>query len=245
MRHGAGRGITAVMISIVIPTLNAAQTLPSCFAALLPATVDGLVRQVVVTDGGSSDATLAIAEDAGADIVSGAVGRGAQLARGADAAKADWLLFLHADTVLQPGWEDAAAAFIERGSPNAAGYFRFRLDEVGLAARAVALGVASRCRFVRLPYGDQGLLISRALYDELGGYRPLPIMEDVDLVERIRQAGRLLPLGASAVTSAARYRRDGYAARVWRNWRCIAAWKRGVAPEKIAAMYRGRKEESE
>ncbi|GGC95654.1 TIGR04283 family arsenosugar biosynthesis glycosyltransferase [Aquisalinus flavus] len=231
------------MISVVIPTLNAAATLPACLAALLPATVDGLVRQVIISDGGSTDETAAIAGEAGADVVLGQKGRGPQLAVGAQQARADWLLFLHADTVLQPGWEQAAEAFMghsstREGGLQRAGYFRFRLDDRKAGARLVEAGVALRCRLLRLPYGDQGLLIPRVFYEALGGYRPMPMMEDVDLVDRIKKEGTLTAIPARAVTSAARYRTDGYAARVLKNARCIAAYKRGVPAERIAEMYR-------
>ena len=226
------------MISVIIPTLNTAATLPACLAALLPATVDGLVRQVIIADGGSTDETVAIAGEAGADIVFGQKGRGPQLAAGAQQARADWLLFLHADTVLQPGWEQAAEEFMGRAGVQRAGYFRFRLDDREAGARLVEAGVALRCRLLRLPYGDQGLLIPRVFYEALGGFRPMPLMEDVDLVDRIKAQGTLTAIPARAVTSAARYRTDGYFARVLKNARCIAAYKRGVPVEKIAEMYR-------
>lgn len=222
------------MISVVIPTLNAQAALPATLAPLVPAAVDGLVKEVVVADGGSTDATLEIADDAGARIVSAEAGRGVQLATGCAAAKSDWLLVLHADTVLAEGWDKAAAGHMARHRDRA-GYFRFALDDAGLRARLWERGVAARCGLMGLPYGDQGLLISRGLYDEVGGFRPLPLMEDVDIVRRLR--GRLRQLPAAAVTSAERYRRDGYFGRSLRNAVILARYLAGADPERLARAY--------
>ncbi|MEM6851315.1 MAG: TIGR04283 family arsenosugar biosynthesis glycosyltransferase [Pseudomonadota bacterium] len=227
------------MISVVIPTLNAAKGLPGALTALVPAAADGLVKEVIVVDGGSQDETTAIADGAGARILSAPRGRGGQLAAGAAAARAPWLLFVHADTVLAEGWEAAAQAHLERaeaeGAPRAA-VFQFRLDDPNWRARIVEFGALVRCAVLGLPYGDQGLFISRAHYDEIGGFRPLPLMEDVDLVRRIGRR-RLTLLRAPARTSAARYRRDGYASRILRNLLCISLFSLGVSPARIARLY--------
>jgi rSAM/selenodomain-associated transferase 2 len=223
------------MIGVTIPTLNAAETLPRCLAALVPAALEGLVRRVVVVDGGSTDATLEIAEEAGAEVLVAAANRGAQLASGCEAARTPWLLALHADTVLAPGWSAAAARHMAE-RPTRAGWFRFRLDDRAQVARVWEAGVAARSGWFGLPYGDQGLLISRALYEAVGGYRPLPLMEDVDLVRRLGRA-RLAPVAADAVTSAARFRRDGYLRRSARNWALLARWATGADPARLAAGY--------
>jgi len=222
------------MISVVIPTLNAARTLGPALAPLVPAAVDGLVREVVVADGGSSDETLTIADDAGARLVKTEPGRGAQLAAGCAAAKGDWLLVLHADTVLEDAWAPAAADHVARGGDRA-GYFRFALDDRGIAPRLWERGVAMRCRAMGLPYGDQGLLVSRELYEAVGGFRPLPLMEDVDLARRL--TGRLVPLAARAVTSAERYRNEGYLGRSLKNAVILARYLAGTDPERLARAY--------
>ncbi|MEM8988459.1 MAG: TIGR04283 family arsenosugar biosynthesis glycosyltransferase [Pseudomonadota bacterium] len=223
-------------ISIVIPTLNAAGVLPACLNALVPAALEGLVKEVVVSDGGSQDDTLAAGQAAGAVIVRGARGRGRQLAAGARAARAPWLLFLHADTLLAPDWTTVARTHMERDDARA-GAFRFRLDDTRWPARVLEAGVALRCALFGLPYGDQGLLVSRALYDAVGGFsEDMPLMEDVDMVRRIGR-GRLEMLSADAVTSAERYGRDGYARRVMTNLRCLAMYYAGVAPDKIVGRY--------
>jgi glycosyltransferase involved in cell wall biosynthesis len=163
------------MLSVVIPTLNAEEGLPQSLNALIQATVRGLVREVVISDGGSTDHTVEICDAAGATLVTAEKGRGTQLQAGAARAKSDWLLFLHADTVLQAGWEDEVEKFLEQVSQGrfrgqeVAAAFRFALDDFGPAARWLEWVVSLRCAVFRLPYGDQGLLIHKNFYKKLGG----------------------------------------------------------------------------
>lgn len=229
-----------VMISVIIPTLNAEKDLAPTLAALIPAAVDGFIREVIVVDGGSSDATLTIAENAGVDIIETARGRGLQLRAGARRARFPWLLVLHADTELGLGWETVAGNFIEKVNtgrlPQAAAAFRYRLLDDGWRPRLLEQAVALRCALFRLPYGDQGLLISRVLYDEIGGFSEMPVMEDVDLMQRIGR-NRLRMLNADALTSATRYHRDGYVRRILRNQACLALYAVGVSPKRIQHIY--------
>ncbi|MFL6846488.1 MAG: TIGR04283 family arsenosugar biosynthesis glycosyltransferase [Allosphingosinicella sp.] len=217
------------MISVVIPALDAADWIGPCIVAVREA------DEILVVDGGSTDGTPAIAERNGARVVRSAPGRGVQLAAGAAAAAGDWLLFLHADTLLAPGWREAADRHIERQRGKAA-CFRFRLDACEWQARLVEAGVALRVRLLGLPYGDQGLLISRRLYDQTGGFRPLPLMEDVDLVRRIG-GPRIERLGVAALTSPDRWRRDGWLRRSLRNLLCLALYRSGMSAERIARLY--------
>jgi rSAM/selenodomain-associated transferase 2 len=229
------------MISVIIPTLNAESGLAAALTSLVPAAVQGLVREVIIVDGGSSDRTLKIADQAGATVIRSASGRGRQLAAGAEAARMPWLLFLHADTVLEEGWEREASAFIERVEvmqrPVSAAAFRFALDDLGLKPRLIEAGVALRCALFRLPYGDQGLLVPQQLYRSVGGYREMPLMEDVDLLWRIGRSQRVI-LRARAVTSAVRYQRDGYIKRPLRNLACLSLYFLRVPPSVIARLYR-------
>ncbi|MBX2804500.1 MAG: TIGR04283 family arsenosugar biosynthesis glycosyltransferase [Hyphomicrobiales bacterium] len=228
------------MISVIVPTLNAEKGLASCLTALVPAAMDGFVREVIISDGGSSDQTLAIADDAGARILRSERGRGRQLREGARDTKSDWLLFIHADTVLETGWERDVfrhIRMIERGDqPDRAAAFRFSLDDDSMFAAYLNGAVALRCWALKLPYGDQGLLISRQLYDEIGGFKPLVLMEDVDLVRRLGRK-RMKILRARAVTSAKRYRRDGYLKRMLRNSACLGLYYLRVPPRVLARIY--------
>jgi rSAM/selenodomain-associated transferase 2 len=228
------------MISVIIAAHNSEHTLAATLTALVPAAIDGIVGQVIVVDAGSADGTAKIADLAGADVVSGAPGRGGQLAQGAAQARFPWLLFLNADTVLEEGWERSAVAFmrrIDRGErPPAAGAFAFRLDDQGFAPRLLERLTHVRCKLSPMPYGDQGLLIPRQLFDEVGGYRNLPVLEDVDLARRLGRR-RLAMLDARAITSPEPYRRDGYLLRAMRNQICHALFGMGLPVNVIARIY--------
>ncbi len=232
--------IVSRMISVVIPTYNEEKALVPTLSALVPAAIEGIVSEVVISDGGSRDLTLHIAEDSGAEIISAKKGRGAQLVEGARKAKGRWYLFLHADTVLDEGWMREAAKFIEqveRGErPDTAAAFRFSLDDIGAKPRVLEKLVALRCGLLRMPYGDQGLLISKRLYDQVGGYRPQPIMEDVDLVQRLGRR-RIYMMHARAVTCAERFRRDGYAFRSARNVLCQLLYSLRVPHRFLVRFY--------
>jgi len=232
------------MISVVIPTLNAAPFIGPCLASLVPAAVEGVVNEVVITDGGSADEISAIADQSGAKFIETEKGRGSQLRAGADNAKGPWLLFLHADTVLEPGWERAAIRFIKRAERQGSGFgksgpaaaFRFALDDGSGAARRLEWMVRLRMFVMKLPYGDQGLLIHRRHYEALGGYADMPLMEDVDMIRRIGRKNLVL-LDARAVTSADKYRRDGYLKRSTRNLGLLALYYLGFSPERLARLY--------
>ncbi|MEL7106725.1 MAG: TIGR04283 family arsenosugar biosynthesis glycosyltransferase [Pseudomonadota bacterium] len=220
-------------ISIVIPTLNAGADLGRCAVALAEGLDAGLIRELVVSDGGSADTTLTIADELGANVVTGAASRGGQIGRGVAAAKADWLMILHADTVLDPGWTQAVALHLR--DPARAGYFRLRFRAAGLAPRIVAGWANLRARRAGLPYGDQGLVIHRDLLARVGGVPDLPLMEDVALARALR--GRLVMLGATAATSAARYQADGWTRRSLRNGLTLARYLTGTPPERLRAGY--------
>lgn len=225
------------MISVVIPTLNAARHLPRALAPLVQGVHEGLVKQVIVADGGSTDETLEIADAAGCDIVSGAPGRGKQLRAGAVASRANWILFLHADTALSPNWVSEAQRFMDQPQARTrAAAFRLAFDDDSAAARRVVFWARMRARVMKLPYGDQGLLISRLLYDAVGGYPDLPLMEDVELARRIGPK-RLTILETDAVTSADKYRRDGWDKRAWRNLGLMARYLMGADPVELAKAY--------
>lgn len=194
----------------------------------------GLITELVVADGGSSDATCAVADAWGAQIVTSAPSRGGQLRAGCAEARGDWLLVLHADTVLQPGWTNAVGAHLAAHSgTQRAGYFRLRFDKGG---RGVAAWANLRARVFGLPYGDQGLLVARSAYDRVGGYQDIPLMEDVAMVRALK--GQLALLDSVAVTSADKYRRDGWVRRGARNLLTLARYFAGADVSLLARQYR-------
>jgi rSAM/selenodomain-associated transferase 2 len=223
-------------LDVVIPALDAAPCLEATVASLGPGRARGLVREVLLVDGGSADGTPELARSLGCRVLTAPRGRGHQLRAGGEAAGADWLLFLHADTRLSANWAVAAEAFMGWRTEERAAVFRLRLDDDAPAARRLERLVAWRTRALGLPYGDQGLLIPSALYRSLGGYGPIPLMEDVDIVRRLGRK-RIVLLDAEAVTSAERYRRSGYLQRSARNLSILGLYFLGVSPARLARLY--------
>jgi rSAM/selenodomain-associated transferase 2 len=224
-------------LSIVIPTRDAAVLLPGCLGALGEARHGGLLREIVIADAGGCAETVEIAHGFGASAFAAQPGRGPQLIAGAARCSGDWLLFLHADTRLENGWSREVADFIAGAeAAQTAAAFRVRLDDAAPAARRIERLANWRSRSLGLPYGDQGLLISRRLYDSLGGYRALPLMEDVDIARRLGRR-RLVLLESAAVTSAARYRQGGWWLRPARNLALLGLYFLGLPPAWLARLY--------
>lgn len=228
-------------LSIIIPALNAAGDLGHTLASLDGRDAEGVeglrLSEIIVADGGSTDASTAIAKDHGAKVLGGERGRGPQLAAGAASATGDWFLFLHADTRLSRGWRAEAARYMrDPASTEGVAVFRFALDDRSRGARRVEWGVRRRARWFGLPFGDQGLLISRDLYERLGGYALVPLMEDVDMIRRIGKR-RITFLESAAITSAGRYRK-GYLRRTALNQVCLAMYFLGVPPRWIVRIYK-------
>ncbi len=219
-------------VSVIIPTLNAATTLPGCAAALMEGLDAGLIREVIVSDGGSTDATLSVAESIGAEIVTGPASRGGQLRRGCAAGQGAWLLILHADTQLEPGWSDAVADHLSHGTPAT---FRLAYDARGMGPRVTAAWANLRTRILRLPYGDQGMLIRSDMLKDLGGYPDIALMEDVALARRLPA---LNVLDATARTSFARYAAEGWLRRGARNLILLLRYLTGSDPHVLAQAYR-------
>lgn len=220
-------------ISIVIPTLNAEDSLVDCLSALMEGVMEGLVRELIVSDGGSGDRTVAIADEAGAVLLQGPASRGGQLRRGAAAARADWLLVVHADTVLAPGWTEAVAEHMRQG--KGPGCFRLKFRARGFAPAMVARWANLRSALFGLPYGDQGLLVPRRLYEAAGGYPDQPLMEDVALVRALKP--RPVLLDCEALTSPGRYDRAGWLRRGARNLWTLARYFAGADPRRLARDY--------
>jgi rSAM/selenodomain-associated transferase 2 len=222
-------------LSIIIPTLNAASDLPICLRSLMPGLTAGLIKELIISDGGSNDETKTISNAAGANFINMASGRGQQLHKGADIARGDWLLFLHADTALSENWIERVDDHIANRPGKAAVFtLKYRSDDRG--ARWLESRAAWRSKWLALPYGDQGLLISRKLYTELGGFEDVPLMEDV-IMARALGRKRIVTLSAEARTSPAKYERDGWHKRGWRNAWLLTRFLLGASPEALAKEY--------
>lgn len=176
----------------------------------------------------------------GTTVVAGPRGRARQMNAGAAAARGEWLLFLHADSRPGEGWVEAICA-ADRDGPIGIGCFRFALDSRDWRARVIEFGNARRVAWLGLPYGDQGLFLRRETFERLGGYRPLPLMEDADLVRRARRIGPLRVLSVPMITSARRWEREGWWCRTAWNYLLAGVWLAGGSPAWIARRYAGRR----
>lgn len=228
-------GSKAFMLCAIIPTYNASDSLGVVLGQL-----SGAVDRLIVADCGSRDATLEIAIKYGAVIAAGAKGRGQQLALGAGwAGDADWLLFLHADNQLPENWRESVQAHIKR-RPNCVGYFRYRADGSGLWPRIMDFGVAMRCQWWGLPYGDQGLLIPRKIYEAVGGYPAQSLFEDVALIDKISSAigrDKLRPLKGHMRVDISRYAEKGIWTKGHENLALLRAYRRGEDVDALEKQY--------
>jgi rSAM/selenodomain-associated transferase 2 len=227
--------VSARTLSVVIPVLEERDAIESVLAA----TKAPCVERIVV-DGGSSDGTAERALLLGAErVVSSPRGRALQLQAGYEVAHGDAILFHHADTRLEAGWDRAVRGALE--DPRVAGgAFRLRFDSPRPLYRWMEEGVRLRCLLGRLPYGDQALFARRAVLDAAGGIAPVPIFEDLDLVLTIRRAGRLALLPVGAWTSPRRYERNGPVSTVLRNNVALMAWLLDLDRAAVATWYRRR-----
>jgi len=225
-------------LSVVIPTLEEACRLPLLLADLQQWQGE---LEVVICDGGSRDQTRQVAQLAGATVLdSPTSGRGPQLRWGVDHSRHAWLLVLHADSRLPGPWHQRVDQILS--SPEAhlsAWSFDFKVDAgmrpmLWLLQRMVNL----RSRWLQRPYGDQGLLIHRQLYARVGGYRPLALMEDLDLVERLSKVATLRSLNCALLTSAQRWQKRSVLAQAWRNARLRWLWRQGRSTEQLLRIYR-------
>jgi rSAM/selenodomain-associated transferase 2 len=222
-------------ITVIIPVLNDAAAL----ASLLPTLAADPSVEVIVVDGAESpDPAMEALRQRHSEVrwMRSAPGRGRQMNRGAAVAHGRWLVFLHADTRLSAGWDNLLRRLDEHRE-IVGGSFRFALDSPAYWARVIEWGVRIRVRLFSLPYGDQALFVRRTVFKELGGYRELPLMEDVDFIRRLRRHGRLEHARVRAVTSARRWERDGWARRTLENWLLVTLFLAGQPAERLAHRY--------
>jgi hypothetical protein len=217
-------------LSVVVPALNEAEGI----ADTIMSTRFGSDVELIVADGGSADATTSIAGALGARVLCCERGRGRQMNAGADTARADTLLFLHADSCLPPLYRQEIAETLAPAN-IIAGAFPLRLHDGRLSLRLIAGGANLRSRIFQLPYGDQGLFLRSATFHRVGGFGDLPVMEDYDLIERLRRRGRVRLARSAIVSSARRWTQAGVLRTTLRHQQMILAWRLGVEPRRIAA----------
>jgi rSAM/selenodomain-associated transferase 2 len=217
------------MISVVIPTLNEERLLTAAIGS-----VRTEASEILVVDGGSTDRTRDVAAEAGARVLDAPRGRGPQLDRGAREARGGWIVFLHADTRLEPGW---GASIRGLRDDVVGGAFRFALDTSRPGRRYTEWAVALRCRVLGVPFGDQAIFCRRRAYGEAGGFPHQPLFEDLAFVRRLRRLGPTVLLPSRALTSARRWERDGALVTTLRNNALILLFLAGVSPDRLAGLY--------
>ena len=218
-------------VAAVIPALNEQQWIGASIDAARASGID----EVIVADGGSYDETVVIAEAHGARVITGEAMRARQLNRGAEAATSDALVFVHADTLLPLG---AARAIGEALRGHGFGGFRLKFAEADPRLRVAETMINLRTAITKSPWGDQAQFISRKRFLRNGGFREIPIMEDYEIAVRMKRSGSTVIVPLHVLTSGRRFLEKG----VWKtaaiNWRIIASYRLGAAPEELAKLYR-------
>ena len=218
-------------VSVIIAALNEEQRIGAAIASAY----DAGAAEVIVADGGSSDRTAEMARAKGAEVLTVAPPRANQFNRAAEIAKHDHLIFLHADTTLPAG---SAAAVAEALKHATFGGFRLRFLERALGLRIGEQLINLRTLITKCPWGDQAQFVRRTEFLAEGGFRSMPMMEDYELALRMRGRGKSVVLPMKVITSGRRFLEKGVIRTVFTNWRIIAAYHRGVPPDRLAEMYR-------
>ena len=220
------------MVSIIVPTLNEAAQISQTLQALMALAGE---KEILVVDGGSEDETVALARGAGVIVIESARGRGVQQHAGAMAARGDVLWFVHADTIAPPnGILDINAALAD--SAIVGGNFGLTFDGASRAARQLT-AIYPALRWLNLCYGDSGIFVRRSVYEAVGGFREFAVFEDLDLLKRLRRAGRFVHLKTRIVTSSRRFESRNFAG-MWAHWTALQVlyWA-GVHPNTLARWY--------
>ncbi len=223
-------------LSIIIPTLNEAIHLPLLIADLKAWPYD---FELTVVDGGSTDLTISIAQIQGVDVIkTHKKNRGYQLKTGASNAKGDWLLFLHADSRLVPGWVKSLYKIIQnKTSKNFAWYFDFKIKKNNIEFRFLEIAVALRSQLLQRPYGDQGLLIHKDLYYKTGGFSSLKIMEDIEFITRITKTNKVRRIRENIYTDDRKWANSNIIKRAITNARLRKKWRKGYDINNISKEY--------
>ncbi|MER3491572.1 MAG: glycosyltransferase [Mastigocladus sp. ERB_26_2] len=230
------QNIATATISIIIPTLNEAKNIKAALATTQPSTH----IEIIVVDGGSQDETVSIAESLGVKVISAAAGRAKQMNVGAAIASGEILLFLHADTCLPLGFDVMVREALAQPGV-VAGAFALRIGAELPSLRVVEWGVNVRSRFLQMPYGDQAIFLTKKIFNHVGGFPELPIMEDFELMRRLKSLGKITLISVPVITSARRWLKKGIWQTTLMNQIVIIAYFLGVSPQRIRSWYRQEK----
>ncbi|MDF5735007.1 MULTISPECIES: TIGR04283 family arsenosugar biosynthesis glycosyltransferase [unclassified Nostoc] len=230
------QNIGSTKISIIIPTFNEVGNIKEAIAT----TQQSTNIEIIVVDAGSEDGTVKIAQSLGIKVISSSPGRAVQMNTGAVAANGNILLFLHADTRLPTGFDDMIRMALQQPG-TVAGAFNLRIDASLLSLRWVEWGVNMRSHFCQMPYGDQAIFLTKAVFQQIGGFPELPIMEDFELMRRLKRTGRIVIIPTPVVTSARRWLQKGVFKTTILNQIVIIAYLLGISPKRICSWYRREK----
>jgi rSAM/selenodomain-associated transferase 2 len=219
-------------LSVIVPALNESENIAKAIQSAHLAGAD----EVIVVDGGSGDDTLRLAEDAGGSCFQSAPGRARQLRLGVEKSRGDVLVFLHADN-----WFAANSFSPLQGEGKTkyhCGAFRQQIDSPRNIYRWLEWGNELRVKWRGMPYGDQAIFVTRPLYDSVGGFPDVPLMEDVMLMRKLRRVAKVQLLDGPLHVSSRRWQKHGPLQQTLRNWLLITAFRLGVSPQRLAGLYR-------
>ena len=236
LSENGNRSVATAKISIIIPTLNESKNIK----ATLASTKVSKNVEVIVVDGGSQDNTVDIAESLGVKVITGYQNRARQMNAGAMNATGDILLFLHADTLL-PANFDAMIRTALQQPLTVAGAFALRINAPQANLRLVEWGVKYRSKWLQMPYGDQAIFVTKEVFNSIGGFPELPIMEDFELIRYLKRLGKITFIPVPVITSPRRWLKKGILQTTLINQIVIIAYFIGVSPKKIRSWYRGEK----
>ncbi|MBO8220639.1 TIGR04283 family arsenosugar biosynthesis glycosyltransferase [Prochlorococcus marinus] len=221
-------------ISIIIPTFNEANNLPLLLSDLSIIQKDG---EIIIVDCGSEDKTIDVANIYGAKVFKlNEKNRGLQLNVGAKNSKGDWLMFLHADTRLTHDWFRKINSVL-KGDKNYIYYFKFKINNKKIIYRILEIFVNFRSKFLKQPYGDQGLIINKTTYFKNNGFKKLPLMEDVDFLRRLNNKKDLKQLNSTILISSRKWERTNIFLQAIRNWHYRRRWLKGESLKSIYSDY--------